>query len=207
MNKRGQFFIVGAIILALVLFILMTVVNTYREENLLEDFPDLTNNYKTESVKVINDELLNNLNPNPQTKLDTFTEKFVSYARTIDPKLGFVYIYGNDKGQTFIYNYLQESIGIFPVTKNPASTIDLFSESTNTLNDISLDVDGFQFKKTIPVKISNYGKEYYSEESTGNFYVEIAGIFYPIKGDQLNNQFSYVATSSGSGGQVSVDIS
>ena len=188
MDKRGQFFIVGAIILALVLFILMTVVNTYREENLLEDFPDLTNNYKIESVKVINDALLND--QEPKEKLDTFTGKYIDYAKTIDPNIGLIYIYREKKeigvpAVSHVKNYLNdETVTIY--TRGQGITEgadDLFSDSQNSLNDISIDVDGFQFKKTVPIKVCNYGESYCSGNFPGGgaLYAEIAGIFYPIK--------------------------
>lgn len=201
MNKRGQFFILGAIILALALFVLMARVNTYEEKILLEDFPDLTNNYKIESVNVINDALLNN--QNVKTSLDLFTDNYTQYARTIDPNLGFIYVY-KDKDGSRIVNYLSSDnhANIFEDPTTPTETI--FSASTNSLNDISLNINGFKFKQTIPVKVKNFDASNVEFNTPNNkIYIEVAGIFYPINlGD---TGFRYIARSV-SGNQIGVDV-
>lgn len=88
MNKRGQFFILGAIILALALFVLMVKLNTFDETVLIKDFYPLSENYKTESVKVVNDAIAQGGATTPNKALDDFTQKYLNYARTIDPNAG-----------------------------------------------------------------------------------------------------------------------
>ncbi|MDD5651304.1 MAG: hypothetical protein PHF86_12960, partial [Candidatus Nanoarchaeia archaeon] len=139
MDKRGQFFILGAIILMLALFVLIVKVNTYEEKMLLENFPELTSNYKTEAPKVINDALLNN--QDPVNSIESFTGSYIAYARTIDPNLGIIYAYRNPKtGEILIQNY-----GKGPIT---AAQGNLFPATEETLNGVSLDLGGTNFKTT-----------------------------------------------------------
>ena len=76
MNKRGQFFIFVAIIVALLVFTLITKSNTIREEVTLQNFEQLSQNYLTESPKVINYAIYSV--ESPEVSLSSFTEEFVN---------------------------------------------------------------------------------------------------------------------------------
>lgn len=94
MDKRGQFFIFVAIILALLVFTLVSKSNTIREQVSLENFEELSQNYLTESPKVINYAIYSV--QSPEDKLSQFSEKFIhNYARNNDPNIGILYAYNN----------------------------------------------------------------------------------------------------------------
>ncbi|MBU0930194.1 MAG: hypothetical protein KJ623_03935 [Nanoarchaeota archaeon] len=153
----------------------------------------------------VNDALLNN--QDPTSVLDLFTANFTNYARTIDPNLGFIYVYRDkETGQTYVDNYLGLDTPANIYTSNPLSTDPtdvLLSDDTNSINDVSLNINGFTFKKTIPVKVRNFDDSYGIGIYPGQIYLEIAGLFYPIN---LENDFQVIGTSE-SGNQVRVDIS
>ncbi|MBS3163066.1 hypothetical protein J4427_00030 [Candidatus Woesearchaeota archaeon] len=201
MDKRGQFFILGAVIIAMALFVLMVRVNTYEEKILLEDFPDLSKNYESESIKVVNDALLNELDP--FVKLDEFTNGFVDYARTLDPNIGFIYVYKDKNGNSKVVNYLSDEPADIYGDDGSSST---FSNSDNSLNDVSLNLGGMEFKKTIPVKVKNFDSSYVSFDTSGDkVYIEIAGIFYSV--DLMDKPFSYIAKSADpTSNQVEVSV-
>src|SRR3989344_538036 len=148
MQKRGQFFILGAIILALALFVLMVKLNTFEDIDLLKDFPALSANYKTEIVKVVNDAIMNGEDEN--ARLSEFTANYVGYARTIDPNLGFVYVYytrkvnneGDIIGEAVVKNYLGTNpVNVYSITgTTPPNS--LFGDTDTSISDVSLNVDG-----------------------------------------------------------------
>lgn len=197
MNKRGQFFILGAVILAMALFVLMAKVNTYEEKILLEDFPDLANNYKTESINVLNDALLNG--EDPTAKLYSFSDNYVQYARTINPNLGFVYAYKNPAGQVVVTNYNPNSI---KVGENG-----IFSSDATSVNEVSLDINGINFKTTVPTKLTAFDKSYnqYITDSD-QMVIDIGGIFYPLDLAKQPLQIISSAQDSVNSNYVKVDI-
>jgi hypothetical protein len=196
MDKRGQFFILGAMILMLALFVLVAKVNTYEEKILLEDFPELTSNYKEEAPRVINDALLNN--ENPTNSIEGFTESYIAYARTIDPNLGIVYAYKNPlNGEILIKNYGNKEINV--------ANNDLYPTKEETLNNINLDLGGTNFKTTIPTKLNVYGKGYNEAilKSGEKVIIEIDGILYPM--DLIKNDLQIVANDKSADG-TRIDI-
>jgi len=118
MDKRGQFFIFVAIIVALLVFTLITKSNIIREEVTLQNFEQLSQNYLTESPKVINYAIYSV--QSPETSLSTFTEEFVNnYAKNNDPNIGLVYLY-NDPGnnKVVIKNLLSNEKVTFNISNN-----------------------------------------------------------------------------------------
>ncbi len=197
MEKRGQVFLVAGIILALVLFSVSVVYNNYEEKILLEDFPDLSENYEREATKVVNEALLSGSNPaEVSTELDEFTSDYVDYARERDPNIGFVYVYWDRKEQNYIIrNYLKEGDPInFENNNGELDTI--FPTTENALTDISIETGEFTFKKTIPVKLNNFDEDY-SGTTTDLIKMEIGGIFYPV--DALNPERLQILAKSSSG--------
>lgn len=197
MNKRGQFFVLGAVILAMALFVLMAKVNTYEEKILLEDFPDLANNYKTESVNVLNDALLGG--EDPTVRLYSFTDNYVQYARTISPSLGFVYAYKNSSGQVIVTNYNPNPIIV--------DTDGIFPSNANSVNEVSLNLNGINFKTTVPTKLTAFDKSYntYITDSD-QMVIDIGGIFYPL--DLANQPLQIISSAQDSvnSNYVKVDI-
>ncbi len=195
MNKRGQFFILGAIILALALFVLMVKLNTFDETFLIKDFYPLSENYKTESVKVVNDAIAQGGTITPNKALNDFTEKYVNYARTIDPNVGFVYVYWNKtSGEAQINNYLGNTpVNLYTYSPKQQETDSLFGDTANSISDVSLSIGGLEFKKTIPVHIKNFDDNANSGEFSGKISLEIAGVFYDIP---ANTPLTIIARSA-----------
>jgi len=196
MKKRGQIFLVAAVILAFAIFSISLIFNDYEEKILLEDFPDLTKNYQIEAKKIVNEALLSD---EPiEDKLDEFTLDYVNYARTIDPNIGFVYVY-KKVDEAKIKNYGNAPVDVLGTgpTSQTISNDTVFNRGANALTDISLEVGNISFKKTIPVRLTNFG-DYDSADidapGTGQLQLEIGGFFYPIT--LKDKGLSIIATSN-----------
>lgn len=115
MNKRGQVYILAAIILAVILYSLSTTVNYIKQEKLDEDFGKLSKNYELESTKLINNLLLQEVGDINES-FNTFTVLFTSYSKSQNPSYGLVYTLSfkdiNENNKIQIGNYLNKKIYI-----------------------------------------------------------------------------------------------
>ena len=110
MNKRGQVYILVAIVLAMVIFGLVSVLNKVEQENVESDFEELSDNYASESSKLIN-ALIANPTVDISSAFINFTILFTSYSKTINPKFGLIYAFYYD-GKLHMGNYLDTSINV-----------------------------------------------------------------------------------------------
>lgn len=124
MDKRGQIFIFAAIVVALVTFMLFTKPNTMREEILLENFGEISENYLNEAPKVIDNSLYNEFLV--EQNLEKYTGSFLNYARNqLDPNVGIVYIYTNGTS-LIVDNHLKDELISFTSLSEP--DIKIFSK-------------------------------------------------------------------------------
>jgi len=178
MNKKGQFFIFVAVILALVIYVVVSQVNRIEEKILLEDFNELSKNYATEAPKQVNDILkgvAGNPTKDPTTEvndgLGIFTEDFLDYAKTQDPNIGFVYMYyDKNTKQYYVSNYL--SSGAIETVEGDS----IPTGQDETINSIKLDIAGQTFKQNVPVELTTFGNLNSGESSAPS--IKIGGIVY-----------------------------
>ena len=113
MGKRGEIYILAAIILAVLLYSLATTVNYLRQESLDDDFEKISKNYELESTKLINNLLLQD-DPDINGTFNIFTVLFTSYSKSQNPSYGLVYTLSfkdnDNKNKIQIGNYLDKEI-------------------------------------------------------------------------------------------------
>jgi len=111
MNKRGEIYILAAIILATMLYSLSTTFNYIKQESMDDDFEKISKNYELESSKLVNN-LLSKGYSDINGSFNVFTALFTSYSKSQNPSYGVVYTLGfkdeggNDKIQ--VGNYLDK---------------------------------------------------------------------------------------------------
>ena len=92
MNKRGQFFILTAVIVATLIFsISMTVnkVNTYKNFDSIQDYSDMID----KEISTVQDyQVYNDI---PDNQLEDFVDKLSVNLKDQDPNLNFVIFYGD----------------------------------------------------------------------------------------------------------------
>jgi len=116
MNKKGQIYIIAAILLSVVIFALASVTNVAKQEKFKGDFEKLSANYETEGSKLINTVV--NTGDDVGARFGNFTYAFTSYSKTQNPQFGLIYVldYG---GRVYLGNYLKEDIYIDAGTGMP----------------------------------------------------------------------------------------
>ena len=200
MNKKGQIYIITAIIISVAIFSVITDVNKIYKEISVTDFRDLSRNYITEAPKVINYAIANRQINNIYDLLSGFTKEFVTYAQIRNPNMGLVYVYG-DSGRTVIENYMPAE-KIIEYDSSTGSGM-LFSSQTKTINKVSVALAGEEFGANVPIEISNFNKKYFSSATGPASYValDVAGVLHTFDLSDATNvpQFSVVVESATGG--------
>ncbi len=154
MNKRGQLYLIAAIIIGFVIFTLLSETNTIRKPIIEDRFEELSKNYEIESAQFLN-ELLAKEEDIPTNFLN-FTVLFASYAKTKNPDFGllFAFIFVNEKRnqRMVIGNYLDETIAI-----NGVSFVGCYNKVEPTIAIAGLElnlpgVDLTKFKSCVKVQ-------------------------------------------------------
>ena len=178
MNKRGQFYIIISVVLAIAVFSITTIPNKVQEAVLFEDFEDVSNNYIHESGNVINDAIEEKTDPATiQEELDDFTIDYLTYARQRSPNLDLLYIYSDGTNVKLVNHFdnTQEDLGT-----------GILSGTLNLIQDITINVGGKEFTHKVPVTAEKFGYNWYSGDFPNTFDLSIGGILHPFTFEDNN---------------------
>ncbi len=175
-GKRGQLYIIVAILLCLALFVVAFRVNTYTKEVKSDVFAGVSRTYETETSEVINYAITQN--ENISKELGEFTKNFmVDYVSDIDPKTGLIYVVGykeNGMRRMVIQNYLlEENINVSfktltdvvfncpdPVSVNVGGLPIVYSTDMVTIGDLDRDYCTLRIDDVGAVKLNIDGVIY-----------------------------------------------
>ncbi|MBM3199889.1 hypothetical protein FJZ53_03040 [Candidatus Woesearchaeota archaeon] len=109
MNKKGQVYIIAALIMALAIYSLSVVYNFAKVYEFKGDFEKITGNYEVESAKLINS--IVSTNGDVTESFTNFTTLFMSYSKSQNPNFGIIYTLSYDN-KVRVGNYLKKPIKI-----------------------------------------------------------------------------------------------
>ena len=186
MTKRGQFYIITALIIAAIVFGLTTVMNYSTVHPAPAQFYDLSKNFEAESTQVI-DYGVYSAEPNIQGKVENFTRAFLDYAVEKDPNLELFYIYGNSTSLTVV-NYGKNESGI---TTQNGSNDTLSGGGALTVSQISYQVSEKTFSQDITERAAKFNRISTTVIPGDWVKINIAGIAYDFN---LKNheQFEFI---------------
>jgi len=116
MNKRGQIYLLAALIISAAIYSISTTVNYVYQEESDTDFETLSETYEIESSKLINTLLSQGEGDEKITEaFNTFTLLFTSYSKSQNPSYGLIYSFAyedKETGQQLVQvgNYLDKPI-------------------------------------------------------------------------------------------------
>lgn len=163
MNKKAQFFIIGAVILGIIILSLATTWNVIinsREETAQKQFDLWCQNYEYEIFKISEHAIKTNNKNNEADLILDFTTNFIDYVKNSDPNFGIVYIYG-DNSNIIIFNSTNHEINSPGVTWTPENGYCL-GEITGTITNIEIEIGD-----------TNINKEYKISEDKGFWFVAL----------------------------------
>jgi hypothetical protein len=179
MNKRGQFYLIISIIIAIAAFAVTATPNEIKEAILFEEFEDLTNNYVTESEYAVNNAL--SREGNVEVVLDDFTKNYIKYAKQRSPDLQLLYVY-SDGDQIKLYNYFDDVAAPAEHTDSPLP----LGAQQELIQDIKVIVGGKEFSHKVPIQTENFGHGWYSASVPNSFNLSVGGFFHTFNLDPGN---------------------
>ncbi len=141
MNKKGEFFILTAVIISAVLVSLAVIKNEVISNSEPKSFYDLSSEIKEESARVIDYGVHSDTEDVIQL-MDQFSDEIAISIRNSDPNIEIIFIFGNSTNIT-IKNYGRDS----------ASVTDLYGENSieaglvDIESSIRLNIGGIPFVK------------------------------------------------------------
>ena len=173
MNKRGQFYIILAVLISLAFFTLMIPQNRLQEAIVFEDFNYVSQNYVEEAPRVANFGLYTD-NQDINLLLSKFSQDFLNIARQKNPSLELIYFY-NDGTDITLTSYAQQ-----PVTVVQKTTEEVLGADQVSANNINLRVAGKDFTQQVPLQVKDFGKTYYTTEfpASGGITLNIGGVLH-----------------------------
>jgi hypothetical protein len=106
MDKRGQFYLIAAVIISSVIISLVTVKNYAYVEKEPNNFYDLSSQIKDEAARVIDYGVFNS-----QNQMENFARNLTENLRKTDPGVEIILIFGNETGVNVI-NFANSSARI-----------------------------------------------------------------------------------------------
>ncbi|MBI5148695.1 hypothetical protein HZA33_03375 [Candidatus Pacearchaeota archaeon] len=137
--RKAQFYIIGAVAIAIILAGLVTLVNYSITKPEPVKFYDLNKQLHYETTNIINYGVLNNQDVNATIK-KFIDEQFLPYIKQKDPDIELIYIYGNSSDASVV-NYGKEAIFVSGSQISPGG-----ATSTST---VSIDIGGTTAEKTV----------------------------------------------------------
>ncbi len=165
-NKKGQFFLVFAIVMIFFIALLTYEYNTAWSTVEIENFEELNKNYAHEKNVVANDAIYSGEDPEGVAQsLEDFGREFSTYSQNVDPNYGFYQVYYDPNAQKFyIQNFL--SNGRMITLSGPSLTGDevveltIPSTTTTTTGHIYLDGMGDNFGIPVSTELVDFDPEY-----------------------------------------------
>ena len=162
-QKRGQFFIIGAVILGIIILSTTTTWNVIikgTEETAQKQFDLWCQNYEYEIFKISEHAIKTNNKDYEADLILDFTTNFIDYVKNSDPNFGIIYIYGYNS-KIIIFNSTNHEINSPGVIWTPRNGYCL-GEITNPPTNIEIEIGD-----------TNINKEYAITEDKGFWFVAL----------------------------------
>jgi hypothetical protein len=148
-GKRGQFFILAAVILSTLVVSLVSVGNYVSVSSEPEKFYDLSEQIKEESARVIDYGVFTG--EDVEAKLDNFSKIVAENIKYQDPDLNFVFVYGNSSKLT-IKNYGVDDASFDNTITNGAYE--------DVRSKIVLDIGGFRIGQEVRGNLGDHSNSW-----------------------------------------------
>ncbi len=143
MNKRGQVYILFALVIALVVFVLTNKSNIINITPSDSEFKEISENYETESSNLVSSLIkFNKLDEEISEQFATFSILFTQYSKSKNPSFGLVYFL-NHNNVLRVGNFLDKNI------KVTGGSSDINLEGCYSLVPVFINYNTFQINNYI----------------------------------------------------------
>ena len=151
MNKRGQFYIIAAVIIIVMIVGLTTIVNRGIASPKANSFYDLSKNFETESVKVVDYGIYNENSVGAiGQKLGDFYTNYSNYALATDPAISISFVYGNTTDAIYgVMNPEAVTTKLGEINVGKTNTYNLPAVYRTSGNKVSVNISGTVYDFTL----------------------------------------------------------
>jgi len=155
MNKRGQFYIIAALIIVAIVTTLIAEVNYARRQPKPIKFEDLSEDYEAEVTRIMDSCISRGYTPDEIKKeVDKFTAAFIEYAQQRNPDIQLLYIYG-DSNDIHIVNYAQGDAKI-DLPEDPTKSQSISGGGVVAESKVNIEVGGRTFSRSIEERMEHF---------------------------------------------------
>lgn len=148
-GKRGQFYLIAAIILIAVIVALIMKLNSTEVNPVPLSFTELSDNFEKEAVRIIDNGISQGKSiQDVERELQAFAQQYSEYATSKSPQIGFLYVYGNSSNIT-VANFLVNREGRVDIGGVNTTTI---GGGSIVVNRLTFDIGGEEFVRDFSVR-------------------------------------------------------
>lgn len=145
MNKKGQVYLLAAIIIAVLIFSVAVARNVIFKADVDQDFKRLSESYDLESARVLNEYTAQGLTPGEVSpKFGEFSYDFASYARSQNPQFELFYVL-KQGDKLLIGNFLNRTVVLVKTDQPDVPVSDKIQGCFEKLN-VRARLGGFQIE-------------------------------------------------------------
>ena len=206
---KGQMFVLTAIVVIMMIWMVTATYNSATVEIALEDFNELSQNYMSEKPKVENYAILNG--EDRSEAIATFSDKYVDYVRgSSQPNFGvFNVVKVDDRYE--IQNFLPNNyvIKLEGDVEGKEIQLNVLSNNQDTDGTISLDVAGQVFYNKVKTDVVNFDEGYAKAtmDEIRRIEISIPGADGPVRIEALRGVPSGDGVLSVDGDNIRVSVS
>lgn len=185
MHKRGQIYLLVALVMSVIIFGMVTVSNKVGQEDVESSFEALSSNYAVESSKLIN-AMLDEADKDIADAFRNFTLLFTSYSKTQNPQFEMIYAF-DFNNKVYVGNYLRSKLIVCTdiECEKPVALKGCYSEipATVSFDELALPIELYQRSVTETCETEI---EYEAGKEVNGLFLTIGEVTYPfdIKKDQ-----------------------
>ena len=149
MEKRGQFFIIGAVILGLIILGTASSWNfMFKKDISQEKFNAVCDNYRHEINEISKNTVQAEEKTEENQRIQDFTSQFLAYTDQVEPNFRLIYVYGNND-EAIVGNYIgyQVKVNDIPFENEEVKNVDhpetirIINETRKIDKEYDLDID------------------------------------------------------------------
>lgn len=200
-NKRGQFYIIFAVLVIIIITGLVTTANYANKVKKPVKFYDLSEDFESETTKIIDYGVFSSMGETEiENQITLFADEYLTYAQKKDPNLQLLYIYG-DKDGVLVDNYALEDMEIIT---HSGEEVNGSAGSEGVLSKITIHYGEKEFTKEIGEKMRHFTEVKRDIGGPGSWIqVNLTGIIHTFDLSE-NENFYYVAVTAGEEKEIHV---
>jgi len=194
MNKRGQFYIIAALIIAAIVATLIAEVNYARRQPKPIKFEELSEDFEAEVTKIIDSGIYSGKTKGEiDIEIRGFTRRFLEYAQERNPDIQLVYLYGNEN-ELSVVNY---AFNASTLTTKTLQMVNLTGGGGTAVSTVKIELGEKTFTRAVEERMEHFKDISATVQNPGEWAkLRVAGVVHDFDLASMD-KFYYMIESQG----------